>query len=66
MKRHVLGERWIPKRLKAIRFSLIHLPGRVLEHARSLIVRLTARQPMAELLIEARRRIAEMEAVPAG
>jgi hypothetical protein len=39
MKRLVLEESWVAKRMKAIRFSLIGLPGRVI-HARGLIVRL--------------------------
>ena len=66
MKRHVLGTAWIEKRLKAIRFSLINLPGRVLEHAGRLVIRLTRWQPMAEFLIEARWRIAELVPIPGG
>ena len=56
MKRRVLGHGWVEKRLKAIRYSLIHLSGRVLERARRLIVRL-AESPMSEMLLEVRRRI---------
>ena len=66
MKRHVLGAAWAEKRLKAIRFSLINLPGRVLEHSRRLIIRLTRWQPMAEFLIEVRCRIAELVPIPGG
>lgn len=40
MKRLILGREWVSKRLKAIRFWLIKLPGRVLDHARALTVRL--------------------------
>ena len=57
MKRLVLGETWAGKRLKAIRFRLIKLPGRVLDHARSLIVRLTGGHPSNDTLFEMRRRI---------
>lgn len=60
MKRLVLGHRWVTKRLKAIRYGLIHLPGRVLEHGRQLIVRLTAGHPSNELLYRARARILEL------
>jgi len=66
MKRHVLGAGWVEKRLKAIRFSLINLPGRVLEQARRLIIRLSERQPMASFLIEVRRRIAALVPVLSG
>jgi hypothetical protein len=66
MKRHVLGGTWVDKRLKAIRFSLINLPGRVLEHARRLVIRLSERQPMANFLIEVRCRIASLVPVPSG
>ena len=66
MKRHVLGAGWVEKRLKAIRFSLINLPGRVLEKARRLIIRLSERQPMANFLVEVRRRIAALVPVPSG
>ena len=38
MKRLALGERWAAKRMKALRFHLIGLPGRVVSHARQLII----------------------------
>jgi hypothetical protein len=66
MKRRVLGPAWADKRLKAIRFSLINLPGRVLERARRLIIRLTQWQPLANFLIEMRCRIAALVPGPAG
>jgi hypothetical protein len=58
MKRLVLGENWVNRRLKAIRFWLINVPGRVLKHARNLIVRLVGGHPSNEILLEARRRTA--------
>lgn len=64
MKRLVLGSEWIPRRLKAIRFSLIHLPGRVVEHARKLIVQVSGRHPSLSLLLRARSTIAEMALQP--
>jgi hypothetical protein len=57
MKRLVLGETWVGKRMKAIRFHLIKLPARVLDHARELIVRLTGGHPSNGILFEMRRRI---------
>jgi hypothetical protein len=66
MKRRVLGKSWIPKRMKAIRFKLINLPGRVLERSRSLIIRLTKGHPSFALLVEARRKIAMLMPAPVG
>jgi hypothetical protein len=40
MKPLVLGKGWVTKRTKALRFHLIGLPGRVVSHARQLIIRL--------------------------
>ncbi len=62
MKRLVLGKSWASKRMKAIRFPLINLPGCVLERSRRLIVRLAKGHPSLSILLEARRRI--MELVP--
>ena len=39
MKRLVLGEPWLRKRMKAMRFALIGQAGRLLRHARQLYVR---------------------------
>ena len=39
MKRLVLGDPWVKKRMKAIRFALIGQAGRLLRHARQLYVR---------------------------
>jgi hypothetical protein len=57
MKRLVLGGNWVNRRMKAIRFWLITVPGRVLRHARSLVVRLVGGHPSNEILLEARRRM---------
>jgi hypothetical protein len=60
MKRLVLGGEWVNKRLKAVRFWLINIPGRVYQHARSLVVRLAGGHPSYDLLRKARRRIANL------
>ncbi len=57
MQRLALGEEWLGKRLKAMRFRLIALPGRVVKHARGLYLRLSAGCPGQELLLGARQRI---------
>jgi hypothetical protein len=66
MKRLVLEESWAAKRMKALRFSLIGLPGRVMEHARGLIIRLVKNHPSLEVLVKARQRIMELSCVPSG
>lgn len=60
MKCLVLKEAWITKRMKAIRFSLINLPGRVMEHARGLIIRIAREHPSLEILLTARQKIMEL------
>jgi hypothetical protein len=46
-----------PKRMKAIRFALIDVPGRVVKHARQLFVRLSCSNPALDWLLEMRRLI---------
>lgn len=58
MKRVALGESWANKRMKAVRFGIINVAGRVMEHARRLVVRISGHCSSGNLLIEARRRIA--------
>lgn len=64
MKRRALGGGWAGKRMKAIRFAVICLPGRVMEHARQLVVRIAAGHPSLPLLVEARGRILELARAP--
>lgn len=60
MNRVVLGGDWVGRRMKAIRFLIICLPGRVIEKARQLYLRLSRDHPAYELLLEMRRRICEL------
>jgi hypothetical protein len=64
MKRLVLGGSWASRRMKAIRFSLINIPGRIVERSRELIIRLVKGHPALELYLGARRRIRAMAFVP--
>ena len=66
MKKLALGESWTTKRLKAVRFSLIGLPGRIIDHARELVVRLAKGHPSFEVLLDARQRIMELNPLPSG
>ena len=64
MKRLILGGSWASRRMKAIRFSLITIPGRIVERSRELIIRLVKGHPVLELYLEARRRIRGMIPAP--
>ena len=67
MKRLALGEKWEPKRMKAPRFHLIGLPGRVVTHARRLIIRLGGGGAEAlATILDARQRLRALAHGPAG
>ena len=66
MKSLVLGEGWVTKRMKALRFHLIGLPGRVVSHARKLIIRLGAGTEALITFITARDTIRALACGPAG
>jgi hypothetical protein len=51
--RLVLGPAWVARRMKALRFALINLPGRIIRHGRRLIIRVAGET----LLLSARRTI---------
>ena len=60
MKQLVLKESWSAKRMKALRFSLISLPGRIITRARQLVIRITRGHPSLAVLLQARQRIMEL------
>lgn len=60
MKQLVLGESWAAKRMKALRFSLINLPGRIVTGARQLVIRIVQGHSSLPVLLEARQRILEL------
>ncbi len=64
MKSLVLGKSWVAKRMKAIRFSLINLPARVLERSRSMLIRIMRDHPMHDYLLEFRRKILSLIPAP--
>jgi len=66
IKRLMLGPAWVAKRMKALRFALISLPGRVVHHARRLIVRLSAAGDTLAVLLSARRTIESLPQGPDG
>ncbi len=64
MKWLVWGGTWRHKRLKAIRFGLVTLGGRVVRHARRWILCLVRGHPSYPVLLRARERIRELAASP--
>lgn len=66
MKQLVLTESWATKRMKALRFSLISLPGRIIKRAGQLMIRITHGHPSLTVLLEIRQRIMELGYGPSG
>ncbi len=64
MKRLVLGQSWVPKRMKAIRFALINLPAQVVKRSRYLLVRLSKGHRCLKWLLDIRAKIAMLSPVP--
>ena len=64
MKRIVLGGDWAKRRMKAIRFLLINVAGRIVVKARQLYLRLSGDHPALELLARMRERIRELASSP--
>ena len=58
LKRHALGGAWADRRMKALRFGFLCIPGWVVRHARQLSVRISASHPALKWLAIARERIA--------
>jgi hypothetical protein len=66
MDRLVLGKDWLTKRMKTLRLRLIGLPGRVVSHARRLIIRLRAEAAVLGTIVTARQTIRALACGPAG
>jgi Transposase DDE domain group 1 len=66
MKRLVLGPSWVARRMKALRFALINLSGRIVRHGRRLIIRISAEGQTLVTLLEARQTILALAVKPDG
>ena len=66
MKRRILGGPWVGRRMKALRFHLINIPARVIEHSRQLIVKISDNHPSLPHLLQARQAIAGLACGPSG
>ncbi len=62
MQQLVLKGEWVTRRMKAVRFGLIHVAGRVLEHGRELIIRLSHKHPAMAVFLAGRERMMQMAA----
>ena len=63
MKKLVFAEPLKNKRMKAIRISIINLPGRIIKRSQELIVRLAHNHPSSDLLIKMRGKILNLSPV---
>jgi hypothetical protein len=57
MKREALPQAWWPVRLKALRYHLLTIAARVIEHGRSLFLKIPMHQPSFLLYQEARKKL---------
>jgi hypothetical protein len=64
MQRQVLKGSWENKRFKALRYNIICIAGKVIDHARRLIIKISSKHPSFDLLLRARKKIAEMAQPP--
>jgi hypothetical protein len=66
MKMLGLGESWLNRRMKAVRFGFIEVVGRIVGHARKLILKLSGDRATVARILDARERIAALVQVPSG
>ena len=66
LKLLVLSNKWVWKRMKAVRFHLINIPARVIGRSRQLSLRLNAGDPAYGWLISIRAKIASLLPAPSG
>lgn len=64
MKRLVLGGSWTRKRMKALRFRLIHIGARVMNRGRKMWIRLSHGHAALELINRAREKIRLLAEAP--
>ena len=62
MKRVVLGQEWVPQRMKAMRFGVITRVGRCITHARQQVLRVS--HAFAAQLMAWRATLGHLELAP--
>jgi len=60
LKAAALPQKMAPMRPKALRFHLFNLPGLVIHHARTTILRLSSNHPGTAILAQARDRLRDL------
>jgi Transposase DDE domain group 1 len=63
MKHLVLGDAWVKKRMKALRFGLIQMAGVLVQHAGTLFVKLRIPKKEFDQLLNIRRKIVSLRPV---
>jgi hypothetical protein len=66
MKQHVFEKSWISKRMKAIRFNIINIAGRVIRKGKEIIVKLANGHASFKLFLMARQKIMDLECLSTG
>lgn len=66
VKRLALGASWAQKRLKAVRYGLINIAGRIIVHGRQVVIRVRGAHPGLSALIAGRSRILILATTPSG
>jgi len=66
LKRLAMPKEWLNKRLKSLRAHVICVAARVVEHARQVVVRLSAMHPSTALIQGIRECILALEVQPSG
>lgn len=61
-----LGKSWVNRRMKAIRFAIINIAGRLVSSGRVLKLKLSGELASLRLLLEARKRIGDLAYGPSG
>jgi hypothetical protein len=64
MKRLVLGAGWVNKRMKAVRFRLIHIGARIVERSHQVYIRLSQGEASQGLIMRAREKIRMLARAP--
>lgn len=64
MEHEVLGGEWAGKRMKAIRYWVVCVPGRIVERGRQIYLKMREEHRVFGVLLEMRRRILELACGP--
>lgn len=66
MKQLALGGTWLSRRMKAVRFGFIELVGRLVQHARHLVLKLAGAPETIASILKARARICALPRAASG